>query len=303
MHVYRTFLFTPGNHARRVEKVFQSGADAAILDLEDAVATAEKKVTRRAVAEALQKPRSCLGYVRVNASGTEFCYGDLVEVMAAGAPKDAGGSRTGLDGVVLPKVESAAELLTIEWLLAQLEREHGIAPRSIDLIPIIETGVGLDRIDEIARAGSRVKRIAFGAGDFTLDMNLQWSREERELNYARAKIVLASRVAGLEPPIDTVWVRLADKDGLQASAQTSLRMGFQGRMCIHPDQIGIVHEVFTPTPEELARAEKIVAAFKQAEQQGSASIQLDGQFIDYPIVYKAQRIVATMQRIRAQTGA
>src|SRR5258708_28551534 len=131
MDIYRSFLFTPGNHARRVEKVFQCGADAAILDLEDAVANAEKPATRRVVAEALRRPRGCLGYVRVNAMGSEWCYGDLKEVVKS-AP----------DGIVLPKVESAAGLLTIDWLLAQLERDAGLKAGSIDLIPIIETGAG-----------------------------------------------------------------------------------------------------------------------------------------------------------------
>jgi citrate lyase subunit beta/citryl-CoA lyase len=291
MKLYRTFLFTPGNHPRRVEKVFSVGADAVILDLEDAVANAEKKSTRRTVVEALSKPRDCLGYIRVNSMGTEWCFGDLCEVV-----------RPGVDGIMLPKVESAADLRAVDWVLGCLEREQGLAAGSIDLLPIIETGKGLAHIDAIAGCGSRVRRIAFGAGDFTLDMNLIWSREEGELEHARAKIVLASRAAGLDPPIDTVWIRLKDPDGLRASAQTSLRMGFQGRLCIHPDQIGVVHEVFTPTAEEFARAQKVVDAFTEAERNGLASIQVDGQFIDYPIVYKAQRVVATMEKIRAKGG-
>src|SRR5438128_6620324 len=124
----RSFLFAPGNHARRVEKALTLDADAVILDLEDAVATAEKPATRAAVAAALTAPRSGLLYVRVNAVDTEFCYGDLVAV-----------ARSGLDGIILPKVESAAALATIDWLLSQLEREQGLPPRGIDLIPIIET--------------------------------------------------------------------------------------------------------------------------------------------------------------------
>jgi len=292
MRVYRSFLFAPGNHPRRVEKVFGCGADAAILDLEDAVAVAEKPAARQAVVQALQRPRECLCYVRVNATNSEWCYRDLCEVV-----------RPGLDGVLLPKVESAAGLLAADWLIAQLERERGLAPGGVDLIAIVETGAGLDRIDEIARCGSRVRRIAFGAADFALDMNLQWSREETEFAYVRARLVLAARAAGLDPPLDTVWARLPDRDGLRDSARTALAMGFQGKMCIHPDQIAVVNEVFTPSPEEVARAERIVEAFRQAEQQGSASIQLDGQFIDYPIVQRARRIVAVVQRIRARERA
>jgi citrate lyase subunit beta / citryl-CoA lyase len=112
----------------------------------------------------------------------------------------------GLDGIILPKVESATGLATADWLLAQIEREHGLVSRAIELIPIIETARGLNQIDAILASGTRVKRVAFGAGDFTLDVNMAWSRNEAELTYARAKIVTASRAAGIEAPLDTVWV-------------------------------------------------------------------------------------------------
>jgi citrate lyase subunit beta/citryl-CoA lyase len=289
MQPLRSFLFAPGNHARRVEKALSLDADAVILDLEDAVATAEKKATRDAVSGALARPRRALLYVRVNAVDTEFCYGDLAAIV-----------RPGLDGVILPKVESAAGLATADWLLAQLEREEGLTPRTIDLVPIIETARGLNQIDAILAAGTRVKRVAFGAGDFTLDVNMAWSRGEAELAYARAKIVTASRAAGIEAPFDTVWVDLADEEGLEASARTALGFGFQGKMCIHPNQIAIVNGVFTPSEAEVAFAERVVAAFARAEAEGSAAIQLDGKFIDYPILYRAQRVLEKIEAIRAR---
>jgi citrate lyase subunit beta/citryl-CoA lyase len=289
MQPLRSFLFAPGNHARRVEKALSLDADAMILDLEDAVATAEKRATRDAVTAALTRPRRALLYVRVNAVDTEFCYGDLAAIV-----------RPGLDGIILPKVESAAGLATADWLLAQLEREQGMVPRAIDLVPIIETARGLNQIDAILAAGARVKRVAFGAGDFTLDVNMAWSRGEAELAYARAKIVTASRAAGIEAPFDTVWVDLADGEGLEASARTALGFGFQGKMCIHPNQIAVVNRVFTPSEMEIAFAERVVAAFARAEAEGSAAIQLDGKFIDYPILYRAQRVLEKMASIRAK---
>jgi len=149
----RSLLFAPGNHARRVEKALSLHADAVILDLEDAVAVAEKKATRDAIVAALARPRRQLLYVRVNAVDTEFCYGDLVAAV-----------RPGLDGIILPKVETAAGLATIDWLLTQIEREHRLEPRSIDLIPIIETARGLSQIDQILATGTRIRRVAFGAG-------------------------------------------------------------------------------------------------------------------------------------------
>ena len=210
----RSFLFAPGNHPRRVANALSLNVDAVILDLEDAVATTEKPAARGAVAAALAVPRQPLLYVRVNAADTEFCYGDLVAVV-----------RPGLDGIVLPKVESAIALATIDWLLAQLEREQGLVPGGIDLIPIIETAAGLTNLDVILAAGTRVRHIAFGAGDFTLDVNMAWSRTEAELAFARARIATASRAAGIEAPLDTVWVDLADEKGLEMSAHTAL--GFE----------------------------------------------------------------------------
>jgi len=289
MQPLRSFLFAPGNHARRVEKALSLDADAVILDLEDAGATAEKRATRDAVIAALMRPRRALLYVRVNAVDTEFCYGDLAAIV-----------RPGLDGVILPKVQSAAGLATADWLLAQIEREQGLMPRKIDLVPIIETARGLNQIDAILATGTRVKRVAFGAGDFTLDVNMAWSRGKAELAYARAKIVTASRAAGIKAPFDTVWVDLADEDGLEASARTALGFGFQGKMCIHPNQIAVVNRVFTPSEAEVAFAERVVAAFARAEAEGSAAIQLDGKFIDYPILYRAQRVLEKIEAIRAR---
>ena len=285
----RSLLFAPGNHARRVEKALSLDADAVILDLEDAVALAEKPATRSTVAAALGQPRRGSLYVRVNAFDTEFCYGDLVAVV-----------QPGLDGIILPKIESAAGIAAIDWLLVQLERDRGLPAGCIDLIPIVETARGLQQIDAILAAGTRVRRVAFGAGDFTLDVNMAWSRSEAELAHARAVIVTASRAAGIDAPLDTVWVDLPDRQGLEESARTALACGFQGKMCIHPDQIPVVNSVFTPSDAEVAFAERVCAAFARAESEGSAAIQLDGKFIDYPIVYRAQRVLEKMATIRAR---
>lgn len=290
MELLRTFIFAPGNHPRKVEKVFGLGADAVILDLEDAVALNEKVAARQAVVEALRRPRTCKGYIRINASDTPFCYGDLLAIVGKG-----------LDGIVLPKVENAAQLLMIDWLLAQLERERGMAAGSIDLMPIIETGKGVAAVREIAAAGSRAHRLSFGAADYTHDMGMNWTLEEDELTPARAEIVLASRIAGLEPPIDTVFAHVGKHlDALKRTTQLARDLGFQGKLCIHPEQIGPIHEVFTPTEKEITDARKIVEAFKVAEASGSASIQVEGQFIDYPIVEKAKRILAIVEKTATQ---
>ncbi len=294
MNLHRTYLFAPGNHPRKVAKVFGAGADAVVLDLEDAVAVAEKVATRAVVVEALQAPRNCLGYVRVNGLDTDYCHGDLQAVVAPG-----------VDGVMLPKVEAPSQLETVDWLLGQLERERGLAPGAIDLLPIIETGRGVAAAEAIAGAETRVRRLSFGAGDYTRDMGMVWTGAEAELAHARATIVLASRVGGLEPPIDTVFIDLADEENLEGSARTAQSFGFQGKLCIHPKQVAPVNRVFSPDAGAVAQAEKHVAAFREAEAAGSASIQVDGYFIDYPIYEKAARVLRIAEAIRqkdAQAG-
>ena len=286
MSVFRSFLFAPANHPRRREKAFTIGADAVILDLEDACAVSEKVASRVKVAEAMRQPRDCLGYVRVNPLTTEFAYGDFVETI-----------HSGLDGVILPKVEASGHIATADWLMTQLERERGLPAGSVDLIPIIETGAGMAALPEILRASKRVKRASFGAGDFTLDMNMKWSADESELAPYRAQMVLHSRAAGLEPPIDTVWADLKNPAGFAASALKVRDMGFQGKLCIYPDQVAVVNQAFTPTLEQVERAQGIVDAFAEAEAKGSSAFQLEGQFIDYPILYAAQRVVAMQGKI------
>jgi len=286
MTVLRSLLFAPGNHARRVEKCLSLTTDAVILDLEDAVANAEKASTRGLIVEALQRPRKTRGYVRINALATEWCYGDLVAVV-----------QRGVDGVMVPKVESASDLHTIEWLMQALERERGLPPGQIDMIPIVETALGFSRLREIACSGTRAKRLSFGAGDFTLDLGLTWTREETELLAYRSAFVVESRAAGIEPPLDTVWIDLPDTDGFERSTERAKGLGFQGKACIHPDQVEVVNRVFRPSDAEVAYSRKVVEAFGEAERQGLAAIRVDGKFIDYPLVDRAQRILARARAI------
>jgi citrate lyase subunit beta/citryl-CoA lyase len=277
----RSFLFAPGNHARRVEKALELAADAVILDLEDAVAVAEKVATRAMVVEAFGRARHGKLYVRVNALSTDWCLGDLLAVV-----------QPGLDGIILPKVETADQLKAADWVISSLERDRGMVVGAIDLVPIIETATGHRALDAIAGAGTRTKRLAFGAGDYTLDLGINWTRDETELYAVRSAVVVASRAAGIEPPLDTVWADLRDAEGFAASAARAAALGFQGKMCIHPDQIAVANAAFSPTAEALAQARRVIAAFEEAEAKGLASIQLEGQFIDYPIVQRARQVVA-----------
>ena len=280
VHANRSYLFAPGNHERRVEKALGLGADVVILDLEDAVAISEKKSTGELINKTLEQPRNCAVFVRVNAYDTEFCYGDICSIVSEN-----------LDGIVLPKLESLEDLRSIDWLLGNLEQERGLPNGSIDLMPIIETAVGLVNIREIARADTRVKRLAFGGGDYTRDLGMEWTLKEDELLPVRSEMVLASRFGKLEPPVDTVFIHIKEHDAFRSSCSNILGLGFQGKMCIHPDQVPVTNETFTPDPEEVKWSQRVIDEFAKAEKAGIASIQVDGYFVDYPIVEKAQRTV------------
>ena len=295
MSLNRSFLFAPGNVPRRVEKALTLEADAVIVDLEDSVAASDKPATRKSVAEALARPRRGRGYVRVNAASSSWCYGDLVETI-----------HKGVEGVVLPKVESAAELHAIDWLLTALEHERGIAEASIDLMPQVETAAGVQRIERIVQARSlrtykapwRVKRVCFGAADYANDVGLSPSLDEPELAEARARVVVISRAAGLENPIDSPWFHLKEPEAFRRSNERSRRGGFQGRCCIHPDQLAAVNAAYLPDERELEQARRIVAAFKEAEAKGAAAIQVDGQMIDYPVASRAQALLDSVARLK-----
>ena len=297
MPLTRSMLFAPGNVPRRVEKALTLDADAVILDLEDSVAVSDKEATRKPVAEALKASRRGRGYVRVNAPSTQWCYGDLVATL-----------HERVDGVLLPKVESAADLHAIDWLMAALERERGIPEGSIDLIPQIETAAGVQRVDRVLQARNlrpykaawRVKRVAFGAADYGHELNLIVSLDEEELADARARVVLSSRAAGLEGPLDSPWFHFKEAEAFKRALERSRRSGFQGRLCVHPDQIAPVNAAYLPSDEEVARAERIVAAFAEAEAKGAAAIQVDGQMIDYPVVHRARTMIEAVREARSR---
>lgn len=280
MNGARSLLFVPATSEKKIDRAFASAADGVIVDLEDAVAVSEKPAARRALGAILSIPRRLPVYVRVNATSTPFCFQDLLAVTVAG-----------IAGVVLPKAESAHEMKTIDWLLLQLENERGLAARSCPVMPIIETARGLGSVDAIAAATPRIKRLLFGAVDLAADMTIDLDDDSGAIAQARFAIARASRTASLEAPFDTAFVDIKDSERLRASAERARALGFSGKACIHPAQIDIVNEVFTPSSGELERAARIVAAFEQAEASGQAALALEGRMIDYPVVEKARRLL------------
>lgn len=282
----RSFLFVPANHARRVEKALGSDADAVILDLEDAVAQSEKRIAREMAGEALSAVRRPRLYVRVNGLDTGLALDDFEAVV-----------RGGLDGLMIPKVESARDVQVAAWLLGQLERQCGMQEGTVELVALVETARGIERAAEIALASPRLARIAFGAVDYCLDMGVSYAEAAQVLVHARARLVVACRAAGLGPPVDTVFPDIRDREGLEQEARLARALGFGGKMVIHPDQIEPVNRIFSPSPEEVAWARKVVEAFAAAEAAGCSSIQVDGKFIDYPVAARAKQVLALAEAV------
>ena len=278
--IIRSFLFAPGNHARKVEKAFTLDADAVILDLEDAVPVEEKILSRKQVIDALSKSHKPYGYVRINGCDTQFFENDIQEIVGPW-----------LDGIVLPKAETAEMVEQVNLQISEAEKKSGLPLNSIELLPILETAKGIENANEIAAGSDRICRLAFGGGDYTLDLNYTWNSDEEVLSYARTKIGHACRKANIQPPIDTVVLEIKDKDRFIASAKRGRNFGFSGKLCIHPNQVSLCNEIFTPDRDEIAYAQKVILAFEKSESDGSASIEIDGNFIDYAIVKKAQRVI------------
>ena len=278
----RSVLFAPAHHARRVERALTSGADLVVLDLEDAVPVAEKAAARVALQTVLAAPTHPRLYVRLNAIDSAEFPADLAAVV--------GGH---LEGLVVPKVESAAALAALDEALQVAEQTPRRATHALAVMPIIETAAGVVHCEAIANASTRVTRLIFGAADYSLDMNLSldWSEDEQELLYARAKIAHASRAARREAPIDTATLQVRDLERFLRSARNGARLGYQGKLCLHPDQIAPCHSVFTPSDADLQHARHVLTAYAQAKAIGSAAIEVDGQFVDEPVAERARRVL------------
>jgi citrate lyase subunit beta / citryl-CoA lyase len=274
----RTLLFAPGNEPRKLAKVDTFGADAIVLDLEDAVAVGEKKEARRTVREALPRYRHGAVMVRVNALSTGLCFDDLDAVVCPH-----------LDAIILPKVESAAMLQEVDERLSVLEQREGLPTGSIRQLLLIETALGLVRVEETAlHVPRRVHTLIFGQGDFTTDLGIDLTADATELLYARSRVVVAARAAGLPQPIDGPYINLVDRKGLIQDSLRARQLGFQGRITIYPPQVEPINWAYSWMPEDdVAMARKIITAFEEAESSGSAAIQVEGRFVDYPIYRRA----------------
>lgn len=286
----RSALFVPGNRPERVDKAVATAADHVIIDLEDAVAVSQKKESRALVRDKIIAHRDRGILVRVNGLETAFFKGDLEAILL----KELG-------GLVLPKTENSRQVGEMHRLLVDFEKKLELQNGSTAVIFLIESAMGVQNIFQIASAATELKReflIALGAADYALDMGIEITKDGAELMYPRSRIAVACRAAGMPPPLDTPFmIDLKDIDALKADAARAKQMGFQGKLCIHPNQIEPCHAIFTPAGEEIDFARRVVDAFEAEEARGSAAIQVDGKFVDYAVVKRSRRILRLASRI------
>lgn len=267
MYLFRSLLFVPGNNRRFIEKAQKLDADVICFDLEDSVPDTEKPEARRLVRSALESRGSyrSLVYVRTNSPASGMIPVDLQEVIWSG-----------IDGIVVPKVNSADELQEIIKKMDSLERGRQLMPVSV--IPSIESALGVVNAYSIASSSKRIPAIVFGIFDLLNDMGVEYSKDS-DGGYSRAKIPVDAAAAGVTP-IDAIWQDLKDDEGLERDCKTGKSMGYRGKSIIHPKQISMTHEVFSPTQTEIRWAKKVRDSYLESMQTGRGATTINGKMID-----------------------
>jgi citrate lyase subunit beta / citryl-CoA lyase len=277
----RSLLFVPGDQIDKIDKAWRMGPDCVILDLEDGVAQSQKAVARQNIQRVLAqtRPRSPAALVRINPG-----FSQLREDLEAAV-------HSGVLGIVLPKCETRKEVVKVAGALGEIERRKRMPDRALRLFLLIESASGLLKLPPISAGSGRVAGLIFGAEDWCLDMGIVRTKSGEELAIARWNIAICARAHGLLA-IDTVYSDFQDEEGLRRDAETAKRMGFSGKLAIHPRQIEVIHSIFAPGETELAEAEAVVAAFDQALAQGKGAIAVNGRMVDKPIAERARFLLS-----------
>ena len=290
MSALRSLLFVPGNQPRMLDRASGLTPDAFIPDMEDSVPDAEK-ANARAITAAHIDSLSARGVAvipRLNSLDTGLLDHDLAAVV---------GPR--IYGVSVGKINSAADIALISAKLDALERKAGLEVGNVKLLPWIETAQAIVNVYEICAASPRIIGAAFGAEDFTNDMGIERAEDESETFYARNAIAIAARAANVLA-LDTPYFSFRDPDGLRRNAQAARQIGFKGKFAIHPAQIDIINETFSPSTAELEQARRVVEAFREAERVGRGSTSLDGKVVDVPVVKRAEALLALAESLPPQ---
>lgn len=287
----RSLLFVPGSRTDWLPKAEAAGADAAILDLEDAVPEDGKAAAREAVAEAVDRaagtPAPMRLLVRINALDRATGWQGADDLRAVARP--------GLYGIALPKVSGPEDVLTADRLLAWCEREHGLPEGHFALLPLLETARGLREAYAIGRAAARIAHlgaVTAPGGDVERAIGYRWSPEGEETRELRARALLDARAADRPHPVAGLWADVADLAGLRRFAEQNRALGYEGMAVIHPSHVPVVNEVFAPDAEELARCERLIAAVERAQAEGAGAVLFEGRMVDEAMAATARRTLA-----------
>jgi len=277
----RSMLFLPGNNPNMLQNGSVLGADAVIFDLEDAVSPAEKDAARILVRNTMKYLdfSGCERIVRINSIDTPYWQKDLDEILPY-TP----------NLILLPKTGCAADVEAVDDYMTALEEKLGLAKNTVGLMPLIETAMGVENAYAIASARTRVEALFLGAEDLTADLRCQRTKAGREIEYARTRLVVAARAAGVDV-YDTPFTDVNDDEGIWVDTQLAKSLGFTGKSSISPRHVEVINQVFSPTQKEIDYAYEVMDAIRLAKEQGKGAIALHGKMIDAPIVARAERTI------------
>ncbi len=283
----RSLLFLPGNNPNMLINASCLGADAVIFDLEDAVSPAEKDAARILVRNTLRYMdlSSCETVVRINSVDTDFFRRDLDVIMP---------EKPNL--VLLPKASTPSDILTLDAYMTECEEKLGMQKGTVGVIALIETALGVENAFAIASSSSRVCGLFLGAEDLTADLRCKRTKEGREIEYSRSRLVVAARAAGVDV-YDTPFTDVNDDEGIVADASVAKALGFTGKASISPRHVDVINEVFSPGIKEIEYAYEVMAAIRQAKAEGKGAISLHGKMIDAPIVARAEQTIAMAREL------
>lgn len=288
----RSMLFLPGNNPNMLINGNCLGSDAVIFDLEDAVSPSEKDAARILVRNTMRYMDfgGCERIVRINAIDTPYWKADIDAIL----PQKP-------DLILLPKTGMASDVLEADAYMTEVEEKLGFAQNTVGLMPLIETALGVENAFAIASAAKRVQALFLGAEDLTADLQCKRTKEGREIEYARTRLVVAARAAGVDV-YDTPFTDVNDDAGIVTDAQLAKALGFTGKASISPRHVEVINQVFSPTLKEINYAYEVMDAIAQAKAQGKGAIALHGKMVDAPIVARAERTIAMAKALGLDRG-
>ncbi len=301
----RSYLAVPGSNPTMIDRAIKSAADYVFLDCEDAVAPPEKEQARKNIIQALNdldwKGAGKSVSVRINGLDTHYMYRDVVDIVEQAGAK--------LDTILIPKVGVPADVYTVECIVSQIEVAKGL-PNKIGMEALIETPLGMANVEAIAAAPSRLESMHFGVADYAAfnkartvvigGLNPDYPGDQ--WHFPLSRMTVACRAFGLRP-IDGPFGGIDDPEGYKAAARRGAALGMEGKWAIHPSQIELANEIYSPTPAEITKAERILVALKEAEAQGKGAASLDGKMIDAASEKMANNLLATAAAIKASAAA